>query len=183
MPTSQFPLPIYFKTTQEMLEEFQYLGEEKAYEVVVTNTRLVADQIETFELLPAELFPPRLENSEEDLNRLVWEKVHRLYGEDPPQLIVDRLNVELSGIWASMTWCICPPRSWCSAVTNAAIWLAHEAPSARRWWLICPALRRSTLCRPTTAVLSAKTANSFWTAATHVARIWTSVCPSAAPGT
>ncbi len=81
-----------------MLEEFSYLGEEKAYEVVITNTRLVADQIETFELLPAELFPPRLENSEEDLNRLVWEKVHRLYGENPPQLIVDRLNVELGGI-------------------------------------------------------------------------------------
>ena len=74
-PDANEPLPIYFKTTQEMLEEFQYLGEEKAYEVVVTNTRLVADQIETFELLPAELFPPRLENSEEDLNRLVWEKV------------------------------------------------------------------------------------------------------------
>ncbi len=92
------PLPIYFKTTQEMLEEFSYLGEEKAYEVVVTNPRLVADQIEQFELLPKELFPPRLENSEEDLNRLVWEKVHRLYGEDPPQLIVDRLNVELGGI-------------------------------------------------------------------------------------
>ncbi|WP_298022764.1 PolC-type DNA polymerase III [uncultured Dysosmobacter sp.] len=91
-------LPIYFKTTDEMLREFSYLGEEKAYEVVVDNTRLVADQVETFELLPSELFPPRLENSEEDLNRLVWEKVHRLYGEDPPQLIVDRLNVELSGI-------------------------------------------------------------------------------------
>ena len=92
------PLPIYFKTTQEMLEEFSYLGEEKAYEVVVTNTRLIADQIETFELLPKELFPPRLENSEEDLNRLVWEKTHRLYGENPPQHIVDRLNVELGGI-------------------------------------------------------------------------------------
>ena len=57
-------MPIYFKTTDEMLKEFSYLGEEKAYEVVVTNTRLVADQIETFELLPSELFPPRLENSE-----------------------------------------------------------------------------------------------------------------------
>ena len=91
-------LPIYFKTTDEMLEEFQYLGADRAYEVVVTNTRLVADQVETFELLPKELFPPRLENSEEDLNRLVWEKVHRLYGEDPPQLIVDRLNIELGGI-------------------------------------------------------------------------------------
>ena len=97
-PDANEPLPIYFKTTDEMLKEFSYLGEEKAYEVVVTNTRLVADQIETFELLPSELFPPRLENSEEDLNRLVWEKVHRLYGEDPPKLIVDRLNVELGGI-------------------------------------------------------------------------------------
>jgi len=91
-------LPIYFKTTQEMLEEFSYLGEEKAYEVVVTNTRLVADQVETFELLPKELFPPRLENSEADLDRLVWEKTHRLYGDNPPQHIVDRLNVELGGI-------------------------------------------------------------------------------------
>ena len=97
-PDANAPLPIYFKTTDEMLKEFSYLGEEKAYEVVVSNTRLVADQIETFELLPSELFPPRLENSEEDLNRLVWEKVHRLYGEDPPKLIVDRLNVELGGI-------------------------------------------------------------------------------------
>ena len=92
------PLPIYFKTTQEMLEEFSYLGEEKAYEVVVTNTRKIADEIESFPLLPKELFPPRLENSEEDLNRLVWEKTHRLYGDEPPQLIVDRLNIELSGI-------------------------------------------------------------------------------------
>ena len=91
-------LPIYFKTTDEMLEEFSYLGKEKAYEVVVENTRLVADQVEKFELLPKELFPPRLENSEEDLNRLVWEKTHRLYGDEPPQHIVERLNVELGGI-------------------------------------------------------------------------------------
>ena len=93
------PLPIYFKTTDEMLEEFSYLGKEKAFEVVVTNTRLIADTVENVELLPSgKLFPPRLENSEEDLNRLVWDKVHELYGDDPPQLIVDRLNVELSGI-------------------------------------------------------------------------------------
>ena len=91
-------LPIYFKTTDEMLEEFAYLGKEKAYEVVVTNTQAIADQVETFPLLPEELFPPRLENSEEELNSLVWNKVHELYGEDPPKLIVDRLNVELGGI-------------------------------------------------------------------------------------
>ncbi len=93
------PMPIYFRTTDEMLEEFSYLGEEKALEVVVTNTQAIADQIETFDLLPkGKLFPPRLENSEEELNRLVWDKVHELYSENPPQLIVDRLNVELGGI-------------------------------------------------------------------------------------
>jgi len=92
-------LPIYFKTTDEMLREFSYLGEEKAMEVVVTNTCAIAEQVETFDLLPkGKLFPPRLENSEEELNRLVWEKVHELYGEEPPALIVDRLNVELGGI-------------------------------------------------------------------------------------
>ena len=97
-PDANAPLPIYFKTTDEMLEEFAYLGKEKAYEVVVTNTQAIADQVETFPLLPEELFPPRLENSEEELNSLVWNKVHELYGEDPPKLIVDRLNVELGGI-------------------------------------------------------------------------------------
>ena len=97
-PDANAPLPIYFKTTDEMLTEFQYLGAKKAYEVVVTNTRLIADQVETFDLLPSELFPPRLENSERELHDLVWEKVHRLYGDNPPQLITDRLNVELGGI-------------------------------------------------------------------------------------
>ena len=93
------PLPIYFKTTDEMLKEFAYLGKEKAFEVVVTNTRAIADEVEPLELLPkGKLFPPRLENSEQELNQLVWDKVHALYGEDPPQLIVDRLNVELGGI-------------------------------------------------------------------------------------
>ena len=93
------PLPLYFKTTDEMLEEFSYLGEEKAYEVVVTNTNRIADQIENIELLPAgRLFPPRLENSEEDLNRMVWEKAHALYGDPLPELIQQRLEVELKSI-------------------------------------------------------------------------------------
>ncbi|MBE7002910.1 MAG: PolC-type DNA polymerase III [Ruminococcaceae bacterium] len=92
------PLPLYFRTTEEMLREFSYLGEEKAYEVVVTNTRAIADMVQEIELLPKNLYPPRLENSEEDLNRMVWEKAHELYGDPLPQLITDRLNVELGGI-------------------------------------------------------------------------------------
>ncbi len=97
-PDANAPLPIYFKTTDEMLAEFSYLGKEKALEVVVTNTQSIAQQIESFPLLPKELFPPRLENSEEELNDLVWGKVHELYGENPPQLIIDRLDIELGGI-------------------------------------------------------------------------------------
>ena len=98
-PDADAPLPIYFKTTTEMLEEFSYLGQELAHQVVIDNPRHIADLVEEIELLPpGQLFPPRLENSQEDLNRLVWDKCHALYGDQPPQLVVDRLNVELGSI-------------------------------------------------------------------------------------
>ena len=93
------PLPIYFKTTEEMLAEFAYLGEEEAHRVVIDDPRGIADRIEEIELLPpGRLFPPRLENSEQELHDRVWDKCHELYGDEPPQLIVDRLNVELKSI-------------------------------------------------------------------------------------
>lgn len=93
------PLPIYFKTTEEMLAEFAYLGEEEAHRVVIDDPRGIADRIENIELLPpGRLFPPRLENSEQELHDRVWDKCHKLYGDEPPQLIVDRLNVELKSI-------------------------------------------------------------------------------------
>ena len=98
-PDADAPLPIYFKTTTEMLEEFSYLGQDLAHQVVIDNPRRIADLVEEIELLPpGQLFPPRLENSQEDLNRLVWDKCHALYGDQPPQLVVDRLNVELGSI-------------------------------------------------------------------------------------
>ena len=93
------PLPIYFKTTEEMLAEFAYLGEAEAHRVVIDDPRTIADRIEEIELLPpGQLFPPRLENSEQELHDMVWDKCHELYGDEPPQLIVDRLNVELKSI-------------------------------------------------------------------------------------
>ena len=93
------PLPIYFKTTEEMLEEFAYLGQEEAHRVVIEDPRSIADRIEEIELLPpGRLFPPRLENSEQELHDKVWNKCHELYGDEPPQLVVDRLNVELKSI-------------------------------------------------------------------------------------
>ena len=91
-------LPIYFKTTDEMLEEFAYLGEEKAYEVVVKNTNLIADMCETIRPVPHKLFAPSIENSVEDLKRLVYGKMHELYGENPPKLITDRVETELGDI-------------------------------------------------------------------------------------
>ena len=90
--------PIFFRTTDEMLAEFQYLGEETAREVVVTNTRAIADQVEEIELLPKELFPPRIENSAHDLKQLVYDKMHRIYGDEPPAIVKDRVDVELNTI-------------------------------------------------------------------------------------
>ncbi len=90
--------PIFFRTTDEMLSEFKYLGEDTAREVVITNTRAIADQVEEIELLPKELFPPKIENSAEQLKTLVYDKMHRIYGQNPPEIVQSRVDVELKTI-------------------------------------------------------------------------------------
>ena len=90
--------PIFFRTTEEMLAEFAYLGEETAKEVVITNTRAIADEIEPIELLPKELFPPKIEHSADQLRELVYGKMHRIYGETPPKIVSDRVETELKTI-------------------------------------------------------------------------------------
>ncbi len=90
--------PLYFRTTDDMLREFAYLGEEKAYEVVVTNPNRIADMCEQLRPVPHNLFAPSIENSVEDLKRLVYEKFHRLYGDNPPELMVKRVETELHDI-------------------------------------------------------------------------------------
>jgi DNA polymerase-3 subunit alpha (Gram-positive type) len=95
------PNPLYFRTTDEMLAEFSYLGEEKAYEIVVKNPNLIADMCEdgkSMRPVPHNLFAPKIENSVEDLKALVYGKMHRLYGENPPELIVKRVETELNDI-------------------------------------------------------------------------------------
>ena len=92
------PNPLYFRTTDDMLREFAYLGEEKAYEVVVENTNYIADMVETLRPVPHNLFAPKIENSVEDLKSLVYGKLHRLYGENPPELITKRVETELNDI-------------------------------------------------------------------------------------
>ncbi len=92
------PNPLYFRTTDEMLREFAYLGESKAYEVVVTNPNLIADMCDVVRPVPHNLFAPKIENSVEDLKELVYGKMHRLYGENPPELIRKRIDTELNDI-------------------------------------------------------------------------------------
>ena len=92
------PLPLYFKTTAEMLEEFAYLGEETAREVVVLNPNRIAELIQEVAPLPTGLFPPKIENSEQQLKDLCYEKMHRLYGDEPPKLVSDRMEEELNNI-------------------------------------------------------------------------------------
>ena len=92
------PNPLYFRTTDEMLAEFSYLGEETAHKIVVENPNIITDMCETVRPVPHNLFAPSIENSVEDLKALVYGKMHRLYGENPPELITKRVETELNDI-------------------------------------------------------------------------------------
>ncbi|HHU22663.1 MAG TPA: PolC-type DNA polymerase III, partial [Clostridiales bacterium] len=97
-PDADRELPLYFKTTDEMLREFSYLGEEKAMEVVVHNPNMIAGMCEDIELLPKKLFTPKIENSAEDLKKLVYDRMRELYGDNPPEIVRDRMETELRDI-------------------------------------------------------------------------------------
>ena len=88
----------YLMTTNEMLNEFSFLGEEKAYEIVVTNSNKVADMFGTVEVVKPGLNPPRMENSVQIIKDTVYGNAHRIYGEELPEIIATRLDKELTGI-------------------------------------------------------------------------------------
>lgn len=92
------PMPLYFKTTDEMLEEFSYLGEETARRVVVEATNQIADLCDEVQPLPKGLFAPKLDGAEEELKSLVWGKAKALYGEELPKEVSERLETELHDI-------------------------------------------------------------------------------------
>lgn len=89
---------LYYRTTEEMLESFSYLGAEKAKEVVVTNTNLIADSIEDLLPIPKETFPPKIEGANEELRKICMEKAVSMYGEELPAIVLERLEIELNSI-------------------------------------------------------------------------------------
>ena len=91
-------LPLYFKTTDEMLEEFSYLGEDVAWEAVVTNPNRIADMCQELRPVPTGLFAPKIENSAQQLKDLVYGRLHELYGDEPPELVTQRVETELGDI-------------------------------------------------------------------------------------
>ena len=90
--------PLYLRTTEEMLEEFQYLGSEKAEEIVITNTNMIADMIETIAPVRPDKCPPVIPDSDKTLTAICYNRAHEIYGDTLPKIVEDRLEKELHSI-------------------------------------------------------------------------------------
>ncbi len=90
--------PLYLRTTDEMLEEFEYLGSDKAREVVITNTNRIADMIDVVDPVRPDKCPPVIENSDQTLTDICYRKAHEIYGETLPDIVKERLERELNSI-------------------------------------------------------------------------------------
>lgn len=96
--TDEEPAPLYLRTTDEMLKEFEYLGKEKCEEVVITNTRRVADMIEPIRPVRPDKCPPVIPNSDQMLTDICYRRAHEMYGDPLPEVVEARLKRELTSI-------------------------------------------------------------------------------------
>ncbi len=90
--------PLYLRTTDEMLNEFAYLGEDKAYELVVTNTNKIADMCEKISPISPDKCPPHIDGCEKEIEEIAMKRAKELYGEELPEIVKDRLEKELNSI-------------------------------------------------------------------------------------
>lgn len=97
-PDADRDVGLYFRTTEEMLSEFAYLGEDVAYEVVVENPNKIAEQIERLRPIPEGKYTPKLEGAEEELQALCWARAREWYSDDIPEVVSERLERELTSI-------------------------------------------------------------------------------------
>ena len=92
------PAPLYLRTTQDMLQEFSYLGAKKAEEVVITNTQKIADMIDAISPVRPDKCPPIIPHSDETLTEICYNKAHSMYGDPLPSIVEERLKRELGSI-------------------------------------------------------------------------------------
>lgn len=92
--------PLYFRTTEEMLKEFEYFGKDIAYELCVTNPNKIADMVEKIKPVPDrdQLYSPSIPGAEKAIKEMSYQRAHEWYGEELPQIVVDRLKMELDSI-------------------------------------------------------------------------------------
>ncbi len=90
--------PLFLHTTEEMLEEFAYLGSDKAKEIVITNTNMIADMIETISPVRPDKCPPVIADSDKTLTKICYDRAHEIYGPDLPRIVEARLEKELHSI-------------------------------------------------------------------------------------
>ena len=90
--------PLYLHTTEEMLEEFEYLGSDKAHEIVIDNPNMIADWVEKIAPVRPDKCPPVIPDSDRMLREICYNRAHEMYGEDLPEVVTERLERELNSI-------------------------------------------------------------------------------------
>ena len=141
--------PLYYRTTEEMLAEFQYLGSKKAEEIVITNTNLIADMVDKIYPCSPRKCPPYIENSDQDLRIFCYNRAHEIYGPDLPPVVEERLERELKSIIGNgyaVMYIIAQKLVWKSNEDGYLVGSRGSVgchPLRQR----CPELRRSIRCR------------------------------------